>query len=194
MKELSKENIYICKSLKSKMMFMFIQLQIYIGIGFIGTLLSISALTDANVIACAIFSSTTIICFVLLYLTIKKILYAEEAIYCSEIFENETKPFIDIGTIYSQSIYGFRPQKSFVIFERKKTMQNTFKYVSGAIKKGYLINCTIEINNGIPQVALAKKVVKDSCPYCGAPIINAINNNYRCSYCGKKITNVIERK
>lgn len=66
--------------------------------------------------------------------------------------------------------------------------------LDGAIRKGYLKNCTIEIHAGVPKLALSKKIVKDRCPTCGAPIIDVKNDIYICKYCGNKITRVVEKK
>ena len=44
------------------------------------------------------------------------------------------------------------------------------------------------------RIALAKQIVKDRCPGCGAPITGAVTENYQCGYCGRIITDVIRKK
>ena len=62
--------------------------------------------------------------------------------------------------------------------------------IDGAIRKGYLINCTIEIHAGIPKLALSKKIAKDKCPTCGGPITDIESDVYVCKYCGSKIKSI----
>ena len=62
-----------------------------------------------------------------------------------------------------------------------------------AIEARYLRNCSIEMHNGKLRVSLAKKIVKDKCPYCGAPIVGAVNDSYTCKFCHKKILQVIDK-
>jgi len=66
--------------------------------------------------------------------------------------------------------------------------------VRGAIRKGYLKHCTLEMHDSVLQVALAKKIVKDHCPSCASPISGAVDENYTCQYCGNKIMGVIVKK
>lgn len=114
-------------------------------------------------------------------------LYAEQAMFYSNYFIECKTPFIDINDLpifYNQG---------FSLLVKEKYKSNRLKAIKMGLKKGYLVNCTIEIHNGRPKVALAKKVVKDRCPYCGAPIVGAINDLYVCDYCGKNISNVIKK-
>lgn len=68
------------------------------------------------------------------------------------------------------------------------------KGARNAIRSNYLVNCTLEVHDDRLMVALAKKIVKDQCPSCGAPIVGAANENYVCQYCGRVIMEVIEKK
>lgn len=68
------------------------------------------------------------------------------------------------------------------------------KGARNAIRSNYLVNCTLEVHDDRLMVALAKKIVKDQCPSCGAPIAGAANENYVCQYCGRVIMEVIEKK
>lgn len=63
-----------------------------------------------------------------------------------------------------------------------------------AMRFGYLKNCTLDMNEGNLRVALARKIVKDACPLCNAPIVGAVDANYTCNYCGKTIMGVIEKR
>lgn len=68
------------------------------------------------------------------------------------------------------------------------------KKVRRAIRRGYLLHCTLEVHGGKLMAALAKKIVKDKCPACGAPINGAVDENYNCKYCGTLIMGVIEKR
>ena len=63
-----------------------------------------------------------------------------------------------------------------------------------AIRNRYLKNCTLEVHDDTLMVALAKKVVKDQCVSCGAPITGVTDENTRCSYCGNPIMGVLEKR
>ena len=58
----------------------------------------------------------------------------------------------------------------------------------------YLRNCCLEMHDEHLKVALAKKIVKDQCPSCGASIVGAADENYVCKYCGNKIMDVVVKK
>ena len=76
----------------------------------------------------------------------------------------------------------------------KMTAKSRLSRVRRAMRKGYLRNCTIEKHNGVMQVALGKKIVKDSCPSCGAPVTGAVYSDYVCRYCDRKIMDVVVKK
>lgn len=63
-----------------------------------------------------------------------------------------------------------------------------------AMRFGYLKNCTLDTREDVLRVALARKIVKDTCPRCDAPIVGAVDADYSCKYCGETIMGVIERK
>jgi len=62
-----------------------------------------------------------------------------------------------------------------------------------AIRGGYLRGCSPEKHGGPLRIGLAKQIVKDRCPGCGAPITGAVDENYVCSYCGRTIMGVIRK-
>lgn len=68
------------------------------------------------------------------------------------------------------------------------------KGARNAIRRKYLVNCSLEMHDGRLMVALAKKIVKDKCPSCNAPIVGAVDENYVCQYCRRLIMEVIEKK
>lgn len=68
------------------------------------------------------------------------------------------------------------------------------KSIRGALRRRYLINCTLEKHEGVLKVALAKQIVKDTCPFCAGAITGAVDENYRCRYCGNIIMGVICKK
>lgn len=68
------------------------------------------------------------------------------------------------------------------------------KPVRGAIRRRYLLNCTLEKHDGTLKVALAKKIVKDKCPTCYGAITGAVNEHYVCKYCNNMIMGVLSKK
>ena len=65
--------------------------------------------------------------------------------------------------------------------------------VRNSIRMGYLEHCTLEMHEEKLKVALAKKIVKDTCPSCAAPITGAVDEDYVCKFCGNRIMGVIEK-
>lgn len=109
---------------------------------------------------------------------IKKIIYIFHADNCSQLFSRCKTPFVDIAKL---------PIK-------KKKSSKKVKTVNRVLRHRYLANCNFEKHDGTLKLALAKKVVKDQCPSCGAPIVGAVDENYKCNYCGNIIMNVISKK
>ena len=74
------------------------------------------------------------------------------------------------------------------------TPEWVYKEIVKSIKEGYLRGCSPEKHGGVLRIALAKQIVKDCCPGCGAPIVGAVTESYSCRYCGRIITGVIRKK
>ena len=74
------------------------------------------------------------------------------------------------------------------------TPEDIYKRIVSAVKEGYLRGCTPEKHGGVLRIALAKQIVKDRCPGCGAPIVGAVTENYTCRYCRRLITGVIRKR
>ncbi len=126
---------------------------------------------------------------ILAYLRGKCLNYMFIARKYSKVFLNSSKPFIDISDLPS---YAYR---DYTYMTNPELRNNILKQnIEGALKYGYLKNCTIEIHNGICQIALEKKIVKDMCPSCGAPIVGVEDDTYVCEYCGNKIFDVVKKK
>ena len=106
--------------------------------------------------------------------------YLTAAKLCSNFFARCATPFVKVSNIPGLNELSTRKRK--------------LGSVRGAIRVGYLKNCTLEIHDKELQVALAKQIVKDRCPGCGAPITGAADENYRCNYCGKTIMQVVVKK
>ncbi len=100
------------------------------------------------------------------------------ALNCSKQFALSKHPFINIDKLTI-------PAKS-----RKRRIG----IVRKALRRRYLKNCTFEMHGNTLNIALAKKTVKDKCPTCGASIVGAIDENYRCAWCKNTIFGVIEKK
>lgn len=107
-----------------------------------------------------------------------KIIYLDEAETCAIEFSRAEKPFLPAEDIPSIKAKG--PKK--------------MRKVRGALRHGYLANCTLEVHDEEMKVALAKKIVKDTCPSCATPITGAVDEDYICQTCGNKIMGVIEKK
>ncbi|MBR5938018.1 MAG: hypothetical protein IKZ90_07120 [Clostridiales bacterium] len=124
---------------------------------------------------------SAILLLILLVLGIRrllKIFFICEADSCASFFSKSEKPFIPTEEIPSIKAKG------------NKKMRR----VRGALRNGYLANCTLEAHDDQMKVALAKKIVKDTCPSCASPIVDPVDENYTCQVCGNRIMGVIEKK
>ncbi len=99
---------------------------------------------------------------------------------CAAFFARAGSPFIRIKDL---------PAVDFSEDQRGK-----MKSIKDSLRSGYLLHCTFEKHDAELMVALAKKIVKDQCPSCGAPITGAADEHYRCRYCGRLIMEVIRRQ
>lgn len=95
---------------------------------------------------------------------------------CSDFFSKAHSPYIEFGDVNVL---------------KRKLGQRMFK---DSICRGYLLNCSFSKCEGKSRIALARKIVKDECPSCAAPITEAVDENYKCKYCGRVITDVIVKK
>lgn len=84
--------------------------------------------------------------------------------------------------------------KTYVLKSEFPQMKDPIKKVCRTIKKGYVKNCSIECVDGIFRISLAKKIQKDKCPYCGAPVVDVKNEKYTCPYCQRTVIGVVEKK
>lgn len=103
----------------------------------------------------------------------KKSLLMSKALNFSYTFSHSNSPFLNFSVLDT---------KKPVVFLRK------------VLQGGYIRNCTIENHQGKMKIALARKIVKDSCPSCGASITGAVDENYICEFCKNRIIKVIEKK
>lgn len=113
----------------------------------------------------------------LLTFVIKKVRSLNSADNYSKYFALCTRPFIDVN-----SVPNCNSEKSCI------------KKINRSLRYRYLRNCCLEMHDGCLKVALAKKIVKDQCPSCGASIVGAADEDYVCRYCGNRIMNVIVKK
>lgn len=138
-------------------------------------------LIRAHILDGIIFAATLFVVFTpLAVLRFRKMTRLAAAEKCAVFFSRYRVPYVqvdaipNIGTLESSS--------------------GRMKKIRGAIRHGYLKNCTFEMHGGKLTAALAKKIVKDQCPGCGAPLTGAVDENCVCSYCGKEIMGVIVKK
>lgn len=73
-------------------------------------------------------------------------------------------------------------------------LEKPFQVIFSLIRSGYLKNCTFERHGDEVKLALAKKIQKDICPNCGAPINGAVDDHYVCPYCSQPIMDVVVKK
>lgn len=130
-----------------------------------------------NILLSAVFAPVLII---VLFFLIKRFLAIRTADKCSYQFSQCTVPFLNIGKL-SISIGSHNSKHS-------------LKSILKAINYRYLKNCSIEKHGGIFKIALAKKIVKDICPYCGGAIVGAVDEHYKCNFCHRIIMGVISQK
>ena len=78
--------------------------------------------------------------------------------------------------------------------KNNKNQKGALHAVRGALRRRYLLNCTMEMHGGALQMALAKTIVKDKCPSCNGPIVGAVDEHYRCKYCDQIIMKVVKKK
>ncbi len=130
---------------------------------------------------------TIVLCLVLILALIfvvrnrfQKIKCVFTADTCSKHFSESKTPFVRVETLPA--------------FKHKLNKKRVMKSVRGAIRRRYLINCTLEKHDGALKVALAKKIVKDECPSCGGSIVGAVDEHYQCRYCGNIIMEVVRKK
>lgn len=110
---------------------------------------------------------------------IRKLYYISKAKKYSRLFAIYKTPFV--------KVYDMPDGKN------QLGQDKMMKAVRGALRRRYLINCTIEKHEGALMVALAKQIVKDRCINCGAPIVGAVDEHYKCNYCRNMIMGVIKK-
>lgn len=105
-----------------------------------------------------------------------RVLLIRIADICSAAFSKSSSPYIDFGDVN---------------ILKRRLNRRMFK---DSICRRYLLNCSFAKCDGKARIALARKIVKDECPSCAAPITEAVDANYKCKYCGRVITDVIVKK
>ena len=134
---------------------------------------------QAELLSLCVFAGILLV--ILLVLAVRRIIklfFVSEAITCAGFFAKSKKPFIETEMVPSIKAKGGKKMGR----------------LRGAIRNGYLAHCTLEMHEDVMKVALAKKIVKDTCPSCASPIVGAVDENYTCQVCGNKIMGVIEKK
>ena len=123
---------------------------------------------------------TILILIPLIYFGLTRVnsLFATES--CANYFKRCKKPFVDIEKV--------------PVVKERDNKKSGIKLVRSAMRYGFLKNCTLDKHDNKLRVALARKIVKDACPHCNAPIVGAVDANYTCKYCGKTIMGVVEKK
>lgn len=107
-----------------------------------------------------------------------RIAYVFMADLCSKVFANYRTPYVTVSALPD---YAGSAKKKLTLIRQ-------------AMKKGYLRHCTFEKHSGVLQVALAKEIVKDRCPTCGAALTGVVYKDHVCDYCGNRIMDVVVKK
>ncbi len=136
-----------------------------------------------------IFSAFSLACSAIAFpFLLARVMSIEMAQSFARKFAQCPKPFLSLPELY-QNTQGNSSYQSTSI-----TPEIIYKRLVNTIKEGYLRGCTPEKHGGTLRIALAKQIVKDRCPGCGAPIVGAITENHSCRYCGRLIFGVIRKK
>ena len=179
-------NMYLDKKLYSKTKFLVCAL--FLDIIFCFTPLLVFPFTIIDYCAAAIgyFACFTIAFGFLLFLRLRSIILISAAHGFSIQFLEATEPFLNVNELKVPTFNSGAQIKWYSKYRSKN-----LSLLDGAIRKGYLKNCAIEIHAGVPKVVLAKKVVKDKCPTCGALITEVESDTCICKYCGSTIKRVV---
>ena len=138
-------------------------------------------LIKADILDSIIFGAVIVLSLIPVMLNkIRKIKYISTAEICSHFFAKSKTPFIKAKNL---------PEVNFT-----KSRKRKMKSMKASLRTGYLRNCTFEKHDDELMVALAKKIVKDKCPSCGASITGAADEHYKCKYCDNLIMEVIRKK
>ena len=138
-------------------------------------LLEKQSMMDAVIFALVIIAITLIP----LCIMVTRLRAAVNANRCAKCFARCKNPTVDLKSLP---------------FRHTKTSKRIVKSIRHSIRLGYLKNCSIEKHGGTLRVMLAKRVVKDTCPNCGAAIIGAVNEHYQCPYCRKMLMGVVVKR
>lgn len=183
------ENMYLGKNLTIKTLY-------FVIAGFIDTVLCFTSLlifpltmVDYSAAALGFFFCLTIAFGILMVLRVKSLFLIAAAKSFSYEFLHATDPFIIITKLREPTL-----STGAKIIWHDKYRNKNLSLIDGALRKGYLRNCTIEVHAGVPKVALSKKIAKDRCPTCGALITDVQSDTYTCKYCGNSIKRVVVKK
>ena len=116
--------------------------------------------------------------FPVMSLSFKKLIQLFAAEKYAEKFVRTSSPFFDVG----KSV------------KNKDNVRKEIKKIRRIIQSRYLRNCSIEKHGKSLKIAFAKKIVKDKCPHCGAPITGAVDEKYVCNFCKNSVMSVIVKK
>ena len=136
-----------------------------------------------------IFSAFSLACSAIAFpFLLARVMSIEMAQSFARKFAQCPKPFLSLSELYQSTQGNFSYQSTSI------TPEIIYKRLVNTIKEGYLRGGTPEKHGGTLRIALAKQIVKDRCPGCGAPIVGAITENHSCRYCGRLIFGVIRKK
>ena len=186
---MNNENIYLADNLNIKTVFIAMAAFIDIVLCFTSLLILPLTLIDYSSAALGFFLCISVAFGILMVLRVKNLVLIAASKSYAKYFMEVNEPFVIIKKI---------PEATFnsgagIMWHDKYKIKN-LSLIDGAIRKGYLKNCTIEIHMGVPKIALSKKKVKDRCPTCGALITDVESDIYTCKYCRNTIKRVVVKK
>ena len=147
-------------------------------------------LIRASMMNVSIFSAFALVAVgAALVFTFVRMLSIETALRYAKIFAKATKPFISLSELTELN------RANSPLGQRSSlTPDILYKRIVKSIKEGYLLGCSPNKHGPELKISLAKQIVKDRCPGCGAPIVGAVSENYSCPYCGRLIMGVIKKQ
>ncbi|MBQ6160139.1 MAG: hypothetical protein IJK24_04230 [Oscillospiraceae bacterium] len=150
-----------------------------------------------DMILCAMIFAAVFPAFPLLF---ARLLGISRAIRFSLFFSRIPDPYVpvpDLGLARSVSLLSSQLPPIVALSglsgAKRGDPQRELRRLVKALREGYLRGCAPEKHGGPLRIGLAKRIVKDRCPNCAAPITGAVDENYSCKYCGSLIMSVIRK-
>lgn len=125
---------------------------------------------------------TAVLCIIILIIGMRRFRFSGNTNKFNSTFENDSDGILSVNK--TAQLYGMTEQQFVILFNR-------------LVKKGFLINCSLEnqedfvivLNNGADSADKKFDIVK--CPNCGGNNQIKIGFVQECKFCGSKVSNLI---